>query len=80
MGLKPEAASPSYCLPRTRGKDGWRHGVGLRSRPDKLGGYCVVAQGLLSVRLAGTSGVRLLVPLISLSDACSIPRIVTRVR
>jgi hypothetical protein len=37
---------PVYCLPRTRGKDGWRHWVGLQG-PTSWGAYCVVAQALL---------------------------------
>ena len=57
--------------------------LGRAEGPTSWGAIVVARQGLLS-RARGTSGVPLLVPLISLdfrlSDACSIPRIVTRVR
>ena len=77
-----EAASPARSTDVLIGIAGWRRLLGLRSRP-RSGGYCIVLQAHLSARRGRA-------PLqtenrgfcrgISLSDAGSIPRIVTRVR
>ena len=68
-----EAASPSLSTAVLSGKDGWRH-LGRAVRPDKLGGYFVVLQGLLSA-CAGTARTNRRTGActrdFSLSDACS---------
>ena len=72
MGIKPEAASPSTVYRVLAVRTGGGIGVGLLS-PTSWGAIVLLRKDfcLTLAPFTRTSGVRLLVPLISLSDACS---------